>query len=125
MKGRKDPKDLLDSAARERMRAAGAWMQNVRKKRGLSQQQLATALGLKRLQSLSQIETGYVRLNPDLFRLWSQAMGLPERDVAQLLMSFYTPDLYRILFDGSPPDPEFDFPVAPIERRLEPSKGDL
>lgn len=110
----KKSRPKLDPEAQVRMQMAGSWLKGIRQKRGLTQQQLSVALHLKRLQNVSHIEAGYVRLPPDLFRPWSEAMGLQDRRVAMLLISFYTPDLFAILFDEAPPDPDRDFPVEPI-----------
>ena len=84
--------------AKELRKAAGRWLQDQRKKVGLSQIDLAQALGLKYYTFVSQVENGFGRVPSESMEAWAQALGLDPSKFARHLLSFYDPELHRLLF---------------------------
>ena len=86
---------------------AGAWLQAMRKRAGLSQIQLSERLGLKYYTFISQVENGFGRVPSDSMEMWAEALGIAPRDFARHLLSFYDPALHALLFgaasDGESP----------------------
>ena len=78
---------------------AGAWLRELREKRGLSQRELAARVGAEYYTFISQLETGRGRIPPDRYLIWAHALGIDEREFVRTLMSFYDPVTYGILFD--------------------------
>ncbi|HEX2726812.1 MAG TPA: helix-turn-helix transcriptional regulator [Beijerinckiaceae bacterium] len=84
--------------AKQLRKAAGRWLQEQRKKAGLSQIQLAELLGLKYYTFVSQVENGFGRVPSDSMEGWARALGLAPAEFARHLLSFYDPELHRLLF---------------------------
>jgi transcriptional regulator with XRE-family HTH domain len=78
---------------------AGAWLKELRGKAGLSQMQLAERLGFKYYTFISQIENGFGRLPTDSMEAWARALGVNPSHFAKKLISFYEPELYRLLYE--------------------------
>ena len=85
--------------AKQLRKEAGRWLQGMRKKAGLSQIDLANQLGLKYYTFISQVENGFGRVPSESMEAWSVALGLPPGEFARRLLSFYDPELYRLLFE--------------------------
>ena len=84
--------------AKQLRKAAGRWLQDQRKRAGLSQIQLAEKLGFKYYTFVSQVENGFGRVPSDSMEGWALALGLVPADFARHLLSFYDPELHRLLF---------------------------
>jgi transcriptional regulator with XRE-family HTH domain len=84
--------------AKQLRKQAGRWLQEQRKKAGLSQIQLAEKLGLKYYTFVSQVENGFGRVPSDSMEAWALALGLVPADFARQLLSYYDPELHRLLF---------------------------
>ena len=82
----------------EQRKRAGAWLQERRKAAGLSQIELAQRLGLKYYTFISQVENGFGRVPTDSMEAWAAALGVKPADFAQELLSYYDPELHRLLF---------------------------
>ena len=82
----------------EPRKRAGAWLQERRKAAGLSQVDLAQRLGLKYYTFISQVENGFGRVPSESMEAWGLALGLAPADFAHHLLSYYDPDLHRLLF---------------------------
>jgi len=78
---------------------AGAWLRELREKRGLSQRDLAARVGAEYHTFISQLETGRGRIPPDRYLVWAHTLGIDKREFVRTLMSFYDPVTYGILFD--------------------------
>jgi transcriptional regulator with XRE-family HTH domain len=78
---------------------AGAWLKETRRQRGLSQIQLADRLGLKYYTFVSQVENGFGRVPSETMGAWAQALGERPAAFARQLLSFYDPELHRLLFE--------------------------
>ena len=80
---------------------AGAWLRELREKRGLSQRELAAQVGAEYYTFISQLETGRGRIPPDRYLVWAHALGIDKREFVRTLMSYYDPVTYGILFDAT------------------------
>jgi len=61
--------------------------------------QLAERLGYKYYTFISQIENGFGRLPTDSMEPWARALGVNPSHFAKKLISFYEPELYRLLYE--------------------------
>jgi len=83
---------------------AGAWLRELREKRGLSQRDLAERVGAEYYTFISQLENGRGRIPPDRYLVWAEALGVEPRAFVRRLMSYYDPVTYKIIF-GEGPEP--------------------
>jgi transcriptional regulator with XRE-family HTH domain len=86
-------------AAKELRQRAGAWLKELRARAGLSQIQLAERLGLKYYTFVSQVENGFGRVPTESMEAWARALGVEPPTFARKLLSFYDPELHRLLFE--------------------------
>ena len=84
--------------AKQLRKEAGSWLKELRLRAGLSQIELAARLELKYYTFISQVETGYGRVPTESMEAWAKALGAKPSEFARRLLSFYDPDLYRLLF---------------------------
>ena len=84
--------------AKQLRKQAGAWLKELRGRAGLSQIQLAEMLGFKYYTFISQVENGFGRVPSESMEAWGLALGLAPADFARHLLSYYDPDLHRLLF---------------------------
>jgi transcriptional regulator with XRE-family HTH domain len=89
-------KAALDT--RQMRKAAGAWLKTLRTRAGLSQIELAERLGLKYYTFISQVENGFGRVPTESIEAWSHALAQEPSAFARKLLSYYDPELYRLLF---------------------------
>jgi len=88
--------------AKQLRKAAGSWLKEMRKAVGISQIQLADKLGLKYYTFISQVENGFGRVPSESMRAWALALGVAPGAFARQLLSFYDPELHRLLFEDNP-----------------------
>lgn len=81
-------------------RQAGRWLKQKREEAGLSQRQLADRLGLDYYTFISQLETGRGRIPPERYADWAKALDLEPRDFVFVLMRYYDPITFALLFPG-------------------------
>jgi len=79
-------------------RAGGAWLKRCRLDRGLTQLQVAEAVGLGNYTMVSMIETGRGRIPPESYKSWAAVMDLDPREFVRQIMRYYDPVTYDILF---------------------------
>jgi transcriptional regulator with XRE-family HTH domain len=84
--------------ARQLRKEAGEWLKQARKKAGLSQIDLAEKLDLKYYTFISQVENGFGRVPSESMEAWGRALGISPGVFARELLSYYDPELYRLLF---------------------------
>jgi transcriptional regulator with XRE-family HTH domain len=84
--------------AKQLRKDAGRWLQSLRKSAGLSQIDLANLLGLKYYTFVSQVENGFGRVPSESMEAWARALGVNPADFARQLLSYYDPQLHRLLF---------------------------
>jgi transcriptional regulator with XRE-family HTH domain len=92
----------LPSSVKERRKEAGAWLRGLRERAGLTQMDLAIRLGFKYYAFVSQVETGFTRLPPQKVGAWANAVGADPPVFARRLLSFYEPELHRVLYEDKP-----------------------
>jgi transcriptional regulator with XRE-family HTH domain len=85
--------------AKQLRKEAGSWLRDMRRKAGLSQIELASRLGLKYYTFISQVENGVGRVPSESMEVWAQALGVAPTQFARTLLSFYDPQLHRLLFE--------------------------
>jgi transcriptional regulator with XRE-family HTH domain len=90
--------DLKSAETQHLRREAGRWVAGLRANAGLSQRELADAVGSEFYTFISQIENGKGRIPPDKYRLWAEALGVPSQEFVQTILKFYDPISYEILF---------------------------
>ena len=88
--------------AKQLRKDAGRRLQAMRKKAGLSQVDLANQLGLKYYTFVSQVENGFGRVPSESMEAWARALGILPAEFARHLLSFYDPELHRLLFGEEP-----------------------
>ena len=85
--------------AKQQRKLAGSWLKEIRAAAGLSQIQLAERLGLKYYTFISQVENGFGRVPTESMEGWALALGIDPQQFARRLLSYYDPELYRLLFE--------------------------
>jgi transcriptional regulator with XRE-family HTH domain len=80
---------------------AGKWLRTLREQAGLSQRELAKAVGIEYYTFISQIESGRGRLPPGQYAAFARALQVPARDFVLGLMRYYDSLTYEILFGTS------------------------
>ena len=68
----------------------------------MSQLQLAERLDLKYYTFVSQVENGFGRVPTESMEAWARALGVEPPAFARQLLSFYDPELHRLLFEVEP-----------------------
>ena len=87
------------AATKELRRQAGAWLKEQRNRAGLSQLELAERLGLKYYTFVSQVENGFGRVPNESMEAWARALDLNPSKFARRLLTYYEPELHRLLFE--------------------------
>ena len=85
--------------AKQQRKLAGGWLKELRAAAGLSQIQLAGRLGLKYYTFVSQVENGFGRVPTESMEAWALALGQNPQAFARRLLSYYDPELHRLLFE--------------------------
>jgi len=88
-----------DGQAKLLRKKAGAWLKELRGRAGLSQIELAQQLGFKYYTFISQVENGYGRVPTDSMEAWASALGIDPSEFARALLSYYEPEMHRLLFE--------------------------
>lgn len=91
----------FESEALGLRRQAGRWLKQKREERNLSQRQLADLLGFEYYTFVSQLETGRGRIPPERYVDWAKALDMDPRDFVYVLMRYYDPITFAILFPRS------------------------
>ncbi len=95
----------LDSQAMERdellqrRREGGAWLRGMRERAGLSQRELALAVGADYYSFVSQLESGKGRVPVAQVELWAKALKVRRSEFAKGLLKYYDPLTYDMLFN--------------------------
>ncbi|GGK46955.1 helix-turn-helix domain-containing protein [Salinarimonas ramus] len=77
---------------------AGRWLKSLREEAGLSQRQLANAVGVEYYTFISQIEAGRGRIPPERYEAFATALEKEPASFVRELMRYYDPITHRILF---------------------------
>jgi transcriptional regulator with XRE-family HTH domain len=89
----------VESQSKKLRKQAGDWLKELRVRAGLSQVELADELGFKYYTFVSQVENGFGRLPVDSMEAWAKALNVDPSEFAKRLLSFYEPELYRLLYE--------------------------
>jgi transcriptional regulator with XRE-family HTH domain len=84
--------------AKQRRKQAGAWLKELRRRADLSQIELAQRLGFKYYTFIAQVENGFGRVPIESMEAWARAVGTDPAAFARELLSYYDPELHRLLF---------------------------
>lgn len=79
---------------------AGRWLRSLREASGLSQRQLAQAVGFEYYTFISQLESGRGRLPQGQYMAFAEALNIPLRDFVKTLTRYYDPVTYYALFES-------------------------
>ena len=82
---------------------AGKLLKHLREKAGHSQRTFAAEIGSPIYTFVSQIETGRGRIPPDQIRVWANAYGIEARNFMMMIMRFYDPETFAVLFEDDKP----------------------
>lgn len=93
----------------------GAWLRGLRQTAGISQRDLAKAVGVENHGLISQIESGRIRMAPELIAKWAEAVNYPAREFAIHLMKFNEPAIYQIIFPDRSWESEIPAPKSPVD----------
>ena len=74
---------------RDMRNKAGFWLRELRKKRGLSQRDLAAKVGAEFYTIISQLESGRGQIPPDRYLDWATALEIAPEEFVRSLMAFY------------------------------------
>jgi transcriptional regulator with XRE-family HTH domain len=85
--------------AKRLRKRAGTWLKELRARAGLSQIELAGILGFKYYTFISQVENGFGRVPTESIEPWGRALGMEPSAFARELLSYYEPELHRLLFE--------------------------
>jgi transcriptional regulator with XRE-family HTH domain len=77
---------------------AGRWLKAARENAGLTQAELAERVGLRYYTFVSQVESGLGRLPIETQGAWAEAVGVQPGELARILLRYYEPELFRLLF---------------------------
>ena len=88
-----------ESETKRLRKQAGSWLKELRAQAGLSQIELARVLGFKYYTFISQVENGFGRVPTESLEAWARALNVDPSDFARELLSYYDPELYRLLFE--------------------------
>lgn len=91
-----------DDQSKLMRKQAGAWLKELRARAGLSQIELAQRLGFKYYTFISQIENGYGRVPTESMETWAVSLSADPTAFARQLLSYYEPELHRLLFEMKP-----------------------
>jgi transcriptional regulator with XRE-family HTH domain len=94
---------------------AGRWLRALRERAGMSQRELAKAVGFEYYTFISQLEGGRGRLPPAQYLAFAEALDIPLHDFVKTLMRYYDPITYYALFEISSPTPTQPLPDVPSE----------
>ena len=92
------PQRRTSSETIELRKDGGQWLKSLREEKGLSQRKLADLIGTDYYTFISQLETGRGRIPPDRYRVWSEALGVDQREFVKNVLKFYDPITFEILF---------------------------
>lgn len=77
---------------------AGRWLAARREDAGLTQAEVAEKVGLRYYTFISQVEGGHGRAPAEHFEAWAKALGVDSFEFTKTLISFYEPEVFRLLF---------------------------
>src|SRR3954468_5327280 len=86
----------------ELRREAGKLLKHLREKAGHSQRSFSAEIESPSYTFVSQIETGRSRVPPNQIRVWANAYDIEARSFLQMIMRYYDPESFAVLFEQEP-----------------------
>lgn len=96
-------RDVGSERTRVLRKEVGRWLASLRQQAGLSQRELADAVGSEFYTFISQIENGKGRIPPNKYGSWADAVRMDRKDFVKTLLSYYDPFTHDILFGEAAP----------------------
>jgi transcriptional regulator with XRE-family HTH domain len=93
---------MSKEASKKLRKQGGTYLKKLRNSAGLTQRELAEASGFKYYTFISQIENGYGRIPPNLYKDYAKAVGVNLAVFAENMLKFYDPYTYKCLFGPAP-----------------------
>lgn len=84
-------------------RVAGEYVSNLRQRAGITQLEIAKALGM-RDAAISAVEVGRNSLPPERLAAWADILGVNRREFAKTLLRSYDPWMFSALFPKELPE---------------------
>lgn len=84
-------------------RRCGAYIKGLRIDAGLTQAQVAKALGYTYYTMISQVESGKARIPPEDYPQWAALLKVDLAEFAKTILSFMDPFTYHAIFGGENP----------------------
>lgn len=104
-----NPQQGMEAGEVARLRQEGGrWLRARREELGLTQRDLALAIGADYYSFISQIESGRGRVPINQMEAWASALRMSRREFAKGIMRYYDPLTYSMLFDGEEEKVEAD-----------------
>ena len=94
---------------------AGRWLRALRERVGLSQKELAHAVGFDYYTFISQLESGRGPLPPGQYIAFATALQIPLHEFVKTLLRYYDPLTHYALFDTEPSVLDESIPVPGVE----------
>jgi len=101
----------------ELRKQAGKWLKEARDTAGLSQRELAAAVGIEYYTFISQLESGRGRVPADRYAAFAKALHIEPREFAITMMKYNDPITYNLVFGNQPAEKE-PTTVERLEERL-------
>jgi transcriptional regulator with XRE-family HTH domain len=79
---------------------AGRWLKDRREAAGLTQREIAVALGLDYITMVSQIEAGKARVPSQRYTQYARALKMDPQEFVRELLRYYDVEAWKILFGG-------------------------
>lgn len=93
--------------AQHMRKLAGSYIKGLRTDAGLTQAQVAKALGYEYYTMISQIESGKARIPSEDIETWATILAVDKATLAKNLLKFMDPSLYHAIFGGTHPLAEY------------------
>jgi transcriptional regulator with XRE-family HTH domain len=87
----------------ELRKQAGLWLRQKRETAGLSQRELAGAVGFEYYTFISQIESGRGKVPADRFEAYAKAVKVDAREFAMTMLRYNDPHTYGLIFGVEQP----------------------
>jgi ribosome-binding protein aMBF1 (putative translation factor) len=83
---------------KEQRRAMGRLLKGLRERAGMTQNELAKAVGQEYFTFISQVEGGAAKIPAKDIGIWAKALGVNTQDLAKEALRYYDPDIFDALF---------------------------
>ena len=90
--------EIHDFDLSDRKHLMGAWLKQLRERAGLTQRDMAAALGLEYYTFISQLENGRGKIPSQRYRDWAHVLKSDEKQFVKTLLMYTEPATYSILF---------------------------